>query len=299
MNTQSLPASKGAFQDAPFCKIWLIVPHAQGRQGSSWQRHDSLTQALAAHEDAPVLVEMDDPAWNLAERLACGANLEAARRAWEEDIQGLRDAWRKARRRVTFVGRSEDGTIAQTCMAEISKRLGVAPGDLADCDLGHPRKSDVTGTIRLVAEAMLVAEPTMGTLVDELRAAMIGARHSTLSGTTIATALNEHYMLQTENALLRDTLEITVKEVSSDVQAEHETLKAEAAALRAQLAQQRETHAARAGVLGAQILLDAARITALTRESADLRRELAHLMASKSWRVTAPLRRIRGALSKA
>jgi hypothetical protein len=286
MNTQTPSATPVAPQDALCCKIWLVQKNADGQKSGSWSQSSSLAQALAADAEAPVLVEMDDPTWNLAERLASGTTLEAASSAWTNDMRNLRDTWRTSRRRITLVARTESGTIEQECMAEICSRLDVSPVNLAKCNLGQMRESGVTATQRLVAAAILSVEPTMGSLAEELRAAMISADYGTLSQPVIAAALNEQSTMQAEINLLRDTLQTTLKEMESDAETVQKALRAEASA-------QREIDAARASVLGAQVLSDAARIVTLNREIAALKTDLGDLKASRSWRVTSPLRRIR------
>lgn len=304
MNKESVLSSKVGEEKVSFFTIWHV---------GSWQRFDCLEQALSNDTSAPFLVEMDDPAWNLAERLALGGSLEAACFDWEKDFKRLRDAWRKRRKTFTLVGRSKDGTIDRGCIATICERLGVSSIELIDCELGQNRKSSVTATLRLVADSMLVAEPTMGTLADELRAAMISPCKKTLNDPTIVAALNEHRNMQAENSLLRDTL-VANLELVSTTESNCKSLKAEVSKLRevqnsleAEVSKLREVRnsleaeASKLREVGkgleATVKSDAARIASLTRETDALKANIADLKASSSWRITAPLRRVRTALS--
>lgn len=266
------------------------------------QLHGSLDQALAATaDDMPVLIPIRSPVAALAARMQAGSAPGAALEDWRARTAPLIAQCRKARRHVLMI--------------DIDS-LEASPEGMASALTGHlslgltaPKATRVAercpAVLELLAQTLIEQAPDCRNLAAEIDAMAVSAGganpihpdrleqvfHDHLAALAYSQA--EYDLLQEERDLLRDSLaqmqeelatQIRAREARNDLQAEMILHKAAHEAAEHQLALLHDSSQQREAVLSAEIL------GAQDRETA-LQQELDAVYASRSWRVTGPLRR--------
>lgn len=291
----------------------LIVEQlGAARPGRELVVQASLAEAAAAQGEHPLLLVLADPVEALARCLQGAESAGAALAAWKSDIAPLLTAARRLRRRLWLVdARAVASGDAETLAL-------IASGRTARANVEVPALPDAIYLV--LAEALLARDAEAGRFAGEIAALRRGAGAALVDLPLCESALARYAGLAQETALLRDHIalhaETTLRETAAanaqaeaaeqarlsaeaaridEIVADRNLQKAKAEALQRRLDDFQTKAAQREFVLGGVLLADqAADRTEQERARADgLEHELHRVYASRSWRITRPLRAVR------
>ncbi|MFP4240050.1 hypothetical protein [Rhodosalinus sp.] len=277
-------------------------------------RHAALEEALAADPDMSVVALVWSPTTSLAWQLGSAETPERAIATWTDRATALLRAQRRARRRVTLVHPPLLCSDApRPGLAALARRIGGDPAAFTsvDAQIAEPDPVDL-----LCADVLLRERNEAFALAQELRSATLGAEIGTAGLTAVVkarAALRENEAekarLLEERALLRETMaaqlehhdsvmatlgteraragnaETRLRELESRL-ADHHLQKATAEALQHRFDEASAQRKRRDAIAAAQMLTDA-------RDIRRLQAELARIYASRSWKITEPVRALR------
>ena len=287
--------------DAFDSRFLPAIRHLLGDTGLARQTGlpEDLTRAMAQPGKRPVMVLLHDPVVSLAHRLADGAAPQTGLHHWMTWAESLLKAQRKDRRRITLVDARLFAVGTTDDHARLAQRLGVpVPDPGTALNPGAP-----PAALRLLAAlALLAVTPRANDLAQELRALMLQPETGPVSAETVQAALTRTDAIASEETrLLREGMRLqneivdqlaAAKTRNSELVArlaDHELLAAEVDALSRQLAEAEAARKRHTALLGAQLLDDGERLAVSERKAA----ELGRVYASRSWRITRPLRSLR------
>jgi regulator of replication initiation timing len=171
---------------------------------------DRVEEALAADDQAAVLVPLRMPRAHVAAALTAGADADSALRDWRRQAEAVLTGCRRARRRVVvvdadlFVAGAADGA------ADAAARLGV---DLASASGAHRARDDGTDVHAPLAAALVATDLRVQELFDELEAMATGPVTPCLPDRAdVAAALRATMAVAEERDHLRDSLHEAVAE---------------------------------------------------------------------------------------
>lgn len=294
------------------------------------QEHDSLAAALASNPLLPVLIPVRPPLDALTDALAQGTLPSQALQDWSARTRTLLEGCRPHRRQVLLVDSESLAHAPRHLAPLLFARLNLAvPADLPD-PADPPRP--VRPVLETLAHAMLARSPAIRALADEMEAMMLTASEpADLPATLLDLAYQElrdqdglrDSLAQYEAEITglrgsarelageRDLLRVSLGQLRDEMTAQIESRDRQDARTRAQEAElmlhkaahdsarrqlefRRAEQQQREAVLGAELLEARAREDGLRQEADALSAELDRVFASRSWRVTTPLRRLRG-----
>jgi len=171
---------------------------------------DRVEEALAADDQAAVLVPLRMPRAHVAAALTAGADADSALRDWRRQAEAVLTGCRRARRRVVvvdadlFVAGAADGA------ADAAARLGV---DLASASGAHRARDDGTDVHAALAAALVATDLRAQELFDELEAMATGPVTPCLPDRAdVAAALRATMAVAEERDHLRGSLHEAVAE---------------------------------------------------------------------------------------
>lgn len=275
--------------------------------GSGYQRTDSVDEALSRSNDDFVLVFNADPLLSIASRLDRGELVEVACSQWRAETETLLSQMKRERNRVAVVDVRMLFDEGHPKWPLLYDRLGITE-HAATKQIPVSFKGP-TAFSMVLAGAIIESDPDLTEFAEEMRALMAGSGASISLPLIKAAAakLDDSYA---EIGLLRNTLSTQLNleaEHASAIETSRETLRRELAISERQRAVLKSTIAsmkeeilnlklqhkqddARIAELGDEIEKNASALL-LTRNELDLtRNELVKVFASKSWRLTSPLR---------
>jgi hypothetical protein len=292
--------------------------------------YDDLAAALVGDSPSPVLVPVQPPLDALTDALALGALPSQALQDWRARSRALLEECRPHRRKVLLIDNESLIHAPRHLAPLLFARLDLAvPNDLP---VPEDRPRPVRPVLEALAHAMLAHSAPVRALADEMEAMMLTASDPATLPTTLldlayqevrdqdglrdsltqyeaeiadlressATLSEERDLLRTSLTQLRDEMAAQVEvrrqqdDRTRDQEADLMLHKAAHDSARRQLEFRRAEHLQREAVLGAELLEARSRETGLRQEVDALSGELDRVFASRSWRVTTPLRRLRG-----
>ena len=171
---------------------------------------DRVEEALAADDQAAVLVPLRMPRAHVAAALTAGTDADAALRDWRRQAEAVLTGCRRARRRVVVV--DADLFLAGTADggADLAARFGV---DLASASAAHGARDDAAGVHAALAAALVATDLRAQELFDEVEAMATGPVTPCLPDRAdVAAALRATMEVLEERDLLRDGLREAVAE---------------------------------------------------------------------------------------
>lgn len=290
--------------------------------GLTITRHDNLTAALATRPAAPVLIPVlipvRLPVAALSDTLEQGRLPSEALTAWSAQTGTLLGQCRRNRRNVLLIDTESLARNPAGLVPALFARLGMTPPAIPPAtDTPAP----VRPTLELLAHALLEQNPTARAMADELEAMALSAADPALMSVQLLDQACREYRQQAQESelaqataelsqerdLLRESLALIQAELTAQVEAaaarSHKSREIQAELLlhtaaheaaKRQLQTALDDRLQREAVLGAQILGSQANLTQLRQQVEHLSDELERVYASRSWRITAPLRRLRG-----
>ncbi|MFD2175540.1 hypothetical protein [Rhodobacter lacus] len=271
-------------------------------------RYDALSDALQGAEQTPVLIPVVPPTEQLRKALDAGETPVAALSQWCDKVSSFLKTCRQARRRVVLF----DTEMMRALPHEIANELGARLGEKLKLRADTPNHAPPpTGSaFAAVAACLLAGDATACALADELEAMTLGPVSSRLPSAAtleaIAAVLRQEGQAQIEGQeqnLLRDSLAQLLETVTglekslatTQDEAQTATRKNRDLLERATAAESKLHTKARE--LG-QVAAERAR---LSEEKAHLsglleaaHYEITALRESTSWKITRPLRALRG-----
>ena len=314
---------EGAAEQAPM-QVWCADPAEAAPLVALLGPVERLERLPETPGDATLLILHPAPVAALAGHLAAGLAPEAAATAWAAETRRLLRLHRAARRRVRLAEIS-----AARAHPRAFQALFGGPGQEAPVEtpLSEPTFDPVLG---LLAQRLILGDATLNALVDELEAAsadLTGGQGLTADNPEAAWRSHaeagqlrsqvesagrdrqEADLLKAQNRAMMDELESLARHSQQmqdrltqtgqgldSAQAQIATLEAALEALRRRTADKERSLLAAGRMIEEAELRAAGLKTALERaedKAATLRAELDRITASRSFRLTAPLRRMR------
>ncbi|WP_147335757.1 hypothetical protein [Pseudotabrizicola alkalilacus] len=297
--------------DEPLADL-IVEQLAAARPEREMVVQSNLAEAASTQGERPLLLVLADPVEALARCLQGAESAGAALAAWKSGIAPLLTAARRLRRRIWLV---DARAVASGDAATLAL---IAPGSGARANAEVPALPDAIYLV--LAEALLARDAEAGRFAGEIAALRRGTGAALVDLPLCESALARYAGLAQETALLRDHIALhastTLRETADanaqaeaaeltrlsaelakieEIVADRNLQKAKAEALQRRLDDIQIKAAQREFVLGGVLLADqAADRTEQERIRADgLEHELHRVYASRSWRITRPLRAVR------
>lgn len=306
---QSTPQLKLVLLGAASLPTWLEPLLAKARPAVTLLKTPGLETALAGDDEARVLVMMEAPRSALRARLAKGVAPAEALTDWLAQTGALVALCRRNRRRVLICERDAIDAAPAEFVAALGARLQVTLPPPSAQPGAAARASAATGATQgmldMLAASLLAAEPQTMALLDELEAMITGPvsplavgkdaalkvaeAQLALIGAGRAGKLAELSALGDELVQLREALRLAhaqLERATAAGEAQATLAKASGEATQRQFDQQEQLRLQRESVLGT-MLLERDRMLG---DAEALSGELASVYASRSWRLTRPVR---------